>query len=436
MQSLLSFSVDTAIDSVVEQHVTPRPAAAGVQQAQAAGQNPSPVVRRHKRSNTFPDSTSLAADFSVPYPRVLPPSPAAAARAASPGAAAAGANAAAPLTINTTDVEACSTGPGSPLLSPMPQPAAAGDAGQYQPGDQPSEQQRLWHYNPAFRPSSDLDEQQQQLLVQSSEPQVLNRSNSTPQSPFEAATAMQVVELQLKSKQPTTTTSSGTGSPMIGSSFAGGVLVQADAEAAAGAASAALPSPSGSASDAHSSRPTSSSGGTIAQRRSLNIPPLAQAPAAVRQDTWRSTLSPVPSASYDTPGGLGNQGFATAASATPAFGRRSSAGTELGLAPATSAPGTFAWTPASRVSGFVAPLLSVRQDRLRMSDTTASSSAEDSGEDSSGEEDEDMRVSSPRRAQAAAVPGTSFRRRPGASMRQIARSVRRMGGERSDRPRK
>lgn len=501
MLSLLGFSCTTVIDSIVDQHLlTPRPPALGAltagptatgaaAQQGSSAQGSSPLARRHKRSNTYPDSRLAAADLSAPYPvtglQVQLPSagPTEAAAAADVGAVDNNNGFSTGLSSPASDVR-YTGGAGSSSMQSLPprlppsaqhiaEPSAAGgllQEPQQGPEDSPfAVQDGLWHYNPAYRSTWDLDEQLQQQgqQQQSSGSQAVGQpparsssqhaSTTVRSSPFEQAAPMQEVELQLlKSKQGQG--SSGTGSPLIATSYDGGPQPHADddssaaAAAASAAAASAVVGPAEQApargqialsapgtASAASSRHSSSS--TLAQRRSLNITPLAQAAPSVplgRQETWRSTLSPVPSASYDTPGVFGAAGgggagmLSTAASSAAAFGRRSSAGGAPGdtgsLAPASSVPSAYPMTPASRISGFGAQLFSLSQSRLRVSTGGDSSDGDASGEDSSGDDDEGGRPASPTRAQAAALQSGSFRRRPGASMRQIARSVRRMGG--------
>jgi hypothetical protein len=304
-------------------------------------------------------------------------------------------------------------------------------------------QEGAWHTNPAFRASWDLDEQPQQQLQPAGQLQGIGRSANGARSPFQTT---QEAEILLNEKQLTHSLSSGTGSPMIATSYDGGGCQQADShsEAAVAAVAAAAAAAAQAVGDSaagesgvllqQTSRPTSSSGGTLAQRRSLNITPLGQPVAAaassntaggagrVRIEGWRSTLSPVPSASYDLTGSL-----TTSASATASFGRRPTAGMDGGPAGASSGPGgVYAQTPASRISGFGSQLFSLSQRHMRVSAGSPSSSAAGSDEEhSSSEEDEGQGRSSPTRAQAARLQSTSFKHLSGASVRQIARSVRR-----------
>lgn len=459
MHTLLEFSTVTAIDSVVNQRVTPRfgtAAAAGgspitpTTGTQAAGLGRSPNVVRHRRSNSYPDGRHAAAELAAPYPTMglhvevpeAPTEPAAAAAVPSASASRHLLGSGDGGTGLSTPNSAVSY-PGGPSSSGLPQSIfleANSDAAG-------GPQQGLWHNNPAFRASWDLDEQQQQ------QPQLvgLRRSSSAdgPRSPFE--TAQEAAGLHFKDKRIVRSLSSGTGSPLIATSYDGGAPHQADSDteapssvsAAAAAVAAAAPrratEPGVVASGAplqQGSRPSSSSGGTLAQRRALNIAPLGQPSSSAagagrgnRFETWRSTLSPVPSASYDH--GLAS-GLVSSASAAPTFGRRSSTGVDMGLATAGSVPGGYAPTPASRISGFGSQLFSLSGRRLRVATLSgSSSSAEVSDEDGSSSENEDDMEgrTSPTKLQATRLQGKSFTHISGSSMRQIARSMRRMGGE-------
>jgi hypothetical protein len=304
----------------------------------------------------------------------------------------------------------------------------------------------LWHSNPAFRASSDLDEQQQQQEQQSAQPLLgLRRSSSAegPRSPFETAQTASGLQLS-KDKHLMRSVSSGTGSPLIATSYDGGAVQTADPDAAAASAvsqqdAGASGLPLQQQQQQPRSRPSSSSGGTLAERRALNITPLAQAsasssahvsaaagPRGNRLETWRSTLSPVPSASYDQQHGFGASGLVSSASAAPTFGRRSSAGVD------TATAGGYAPTPASRISGFGSQLFSLSGRRLHVPAASASSSAvgsDEEGGSSSENEEEGQADGSPTKLQATRLQNRSLRHISGASMRQIARSVRRMGGE-------
>jgi hypothetical protein len=469
MHTLLDFSTSAAIESVVDEYVTPRLAAALAAAAPVAPNaaaapgfvSPgSSYRRRHKRSNTYPDTHQLgAADLAVPYPAVglhvkvpeAPTEPSAAAAASLYGSASS------KRLLSSNDGGTGLSTPDSTTSYPGGASSSRGlpksifldaQSGVVQAG---TRSQGLWHTNPAFRASWDLEEQPQQLLG-------LRRSNSAEgasRSPFE--TSQEGSGLQLKDKDRLVRSmSSSSGSPLIATSYHGGAPHRAESDGEAGstvaastaaAATAAAPAAmqpgaqaAGGASGVplqQSGRASSSGGGTLAQRRAVNIAPLAQASAATaaavgrgnRFETWRSTLSPVPSASHDHAFG---SGLVSAASAAPTFGRRSSAGVELGLTTTSSVPGAYAPTPASRISGFGSQLFSISGRRLHVPiGTSASSSAAGSDEEgSSSDSEEDMQGgASPTKLQTTRLQGSSFRHISGASMRQIARSMRRMGGE-------
>lgn len=462
MHTLLRFCTGAAIESVIDQNSTPGLGAAAFAAAAVRGGSPiapattaqgssSQFVRRHQRSNTYPDSQlGAAAELAAPYPMMglhveVPEAP------LEPPTAAASATFASQKPFDggtglSTPTSAVSYPGGASSSSGLPQSVFLDvDSGEVQPAE--GLQQGLWHSNLAFRASSDLDEQQQQQVLR---PLLeLRRSSSAEgtRSPFE--TAQTSSGLQLKDKQLMRSVSSGTGSPLIATSYdgGGGAAQAAEADAAAAtatvpASASAAPQPDAGASGVslqqQRSRPSSSSGGTLAERRALSIAPLSQAssspghvaaagPRGNRLETWRSTLSPVPSASYDQHG-LGTSGLVSSASAAPTFGRRSSAGVDA----AGGGPGGYAPTPASRISGFGSQLFSLSGRRLHVPAVSASSSAagsDEEGSSSSENEEEGQADGSPTKLQATRLQNRSLRHISGASMRQIARSVRRMGGE-------
>jgi hypothetical protein len=453
MHTLLDYSMAAAIESVVEQHQAPplgvpAAAAAAMQPQQAVAQGPQPVVRRHKRSNTYPDSRFAKADITAPYPVTglqlqLPQAPG---DPTAPAAAAAGAE-----ESFTSEGMVSADGGETGLSTPASHVDYSGAGGRQLPasvslecdsGDGPGagvlgstqqDHQSSWHYNPAYRESWDLDEQQQQQLsLVSALPAALPEGSSDgasrgshSSSPFQH---VQEVQLQLKGKQQERSASSSNGSTLIPTSVDGTMQQQQAGMDADGAVTHLAPALGVTdAEQQPSSRPSSDTGATLAQRRALNIAPLAQAAAAAaagRAETWRSTLSPVPSASYDTGSGL-----ATAASAAPTFGRRSSAGADL--PPSSSAPGGYGVTPSSRISGFGSQLFSLSGRRLKVpTASSASSSATASDDDgSNSDEGEGDREVAPAQAQAVQMQGASYRHLSGASMRQLARSVRRLGGK-------
>lgn len=456
MYTLLDFSTSVAIDSVVDQRPTSRPAMAPAAATTAPASSGAAAMRRHKRSNSYPDG-----QLAVPSGTGTTPFPASGLHVQANWApmqpmVAPAPSASSIYTDSTALMSADGGGGGTGLSTPtstVSYNGASSSTGQ-QPVQLPMEpgegqawvglQEGAWHTNPAFRASWDLDEQPQQQPQPAGQLQGTIRSVSGARSPFQTT---QEAEILLKEKQLTHSLSSGTGSPMIATSYDGGGCQQADshseaAVAAVAAAAAAAPQAVGDSAAGESgvllqqtSRPTSSSGGTLAQRRSLNITPLGQPATAAaassnmaggagrgRIDGWRSTLSPVPSASYDLTGSL-----TTSASATAAFGRRPTAGMDGGVASVSSGPGgAYAQTPASRISGFGSQLFSLSQRHMRVSAGSPSSSAAGSDEEhSSSEEDEGQGRSSPTRAQAARLQSTSFKHLSGASVRQIARSVRR-----------
>jgi hypothetical protein len=453
MHTLLDYSMAAAIGSVVEQHEAPLlgvPPAAAAQPQQAATQGSQPGVRRHKRSNTYPDSRLAKADMTAPYlvaglQLQLPQAP-----GDTPATAAAAAAAEASF---ASEGMVSADGGGTGLSTPASHVSYSGAGGRQLPasvflecdpgdasgadllGSSQQERQSSWHYNPAFRESWDLDEQQQQqqlLLVSGQTAAALPGSSgdgasrgSTNSSPFQH---VQEVQLQLKGKQQERSAPSSNGSTLIPTYVDRTAQQQAGADAEGAVVDLAPALGAMDAAQQPSSRPASDSGATLAQRRALNIAPLAQAAAAAaagRAETWRSTLSPVPSASYDN--GT-SSGLATAASAAPTFGRISSSGAEL--PPTSSAPGGYGVTPSSRISGFGSQLFSISGRRLKVPTASSVSSSAASDEDgSTSDEGEGDGEVAPAQAQAVQLQGTSYRHLSGASIRQLARSVRRLGGE-------
>lgn len=432
MRCLLTFSQQTVIDSIVEdQYLAPRPQVAeaapvGVLGARAG----SPLRRRHKRSNTYPDANGAAVGLAAPYPTTdlqLRTAHWAEQLEQEHVASATGTGAASAL--------GCNTSLSSPATG-VAYPDAATHAQQTSVPRQPdphagSQQQQVWQFNPAFRASWDLDEKLSGP-GQSEEPAQLSSGGQQQDSATgpELHAAPSVHEdCRLKVKPRSTSASSSIGSPLIASAFNDGAPL-----AAQGAPAATETAPSLSAGDAAatknaaaSSARTSSSGSTLAQRRSINIPPLESAgPSrnARRQELWQSTLSPVHLGPHDASATM----LISAASAAAAFGRRSSMGTAF--APSSNGAGVHAMAPASRISAFGLQLLSLSQNRLRVSQTGDSVSADASADDSdtSGGDGDDVPLS-PDAAQAVMLQRSSFRRRPGPAVRQIAQSVRRMGGK-------